>query len=109
MKAHVFAQGNLGEDAKLITLENGRSVITFNIATLSTYIDASGEKVQSTQWHTCKRFLAKPSEKLVQVLTRGTAVTVSGKLMYDHWIQQVGNNEIKRSSCYIDVDEIALV
>jgi hypothetical protein len=57
MEAKVFTSGNLGNDAKVINFENGKSVITFSIATNSYYTNADGEQVQKTTWHDCKKFV----------------------------------------------------
>ncbi len=51
MEAKVFTSGNLGNDAKVINFENGKSVITFSIATNSYYTNSDGDQVQLTTWH----------------------------------------------------------
>jgi len=65
MEAKVFTSGNLGNDAKVINFENGKSVITFSIATNSYYTNADGEQVQKTTWHDCKKFVRTVYEQLV--------------------------------------------
>ena len=43
--------GNLGNDPEVITLESGKTLAKFTIATNESYKNANGEKVTDTQWH----------------------------------------------------------
>ena len=43
--------GNLGNDPEIITLESGKKLAKFSIATNESYKNAMGEKVTDTQWH----------------------------------------------------------
>jgi len=43
--------GNLGNDPEIITLESGKMLAKFSIATNESYKNAQGEKVTDTQWH----------------------------------------------------------
>ena len=42
--------GNLGNDPEIITLESGKKLAKFSIATNENYKNAQGEKVTDTQW-----------------------------------------------------------
>ena len=42
--------GNLGNAPEIITLESGKKLAKFSIATNETYKNAKGEKVTDTQW-----------------------------------------------------------
>ena len=43
--------GNLGNEPEVITLDSGKKLAKFSIATNETYKNAQGEKVTDTQWH----------------------------------------------------------
>ncbi len=43
--------GNLGNDPEIITLESGKILAKFAVATNESYKNAKGEKVTDTQWH----------------------------------------------------------
>ncbi len=43
--------GNLGNDPEIITMDSGKKLAKFSIATNETYKNAQGEKVTDTQWH----------------------------------------------------------
>ena len=44
--------GNVGQEPTLTTLESGKKVARFSLATNEFYKNSKGEKVQDTQWHT---------------------------------------------------------
>jgi len=43
--------GNLGNDPEIITLESGKKLAKFSLATNESYKDANGEKQTKTDWH----------------------------------------------------------
>ncbi len=43
--------GHLGADPEIRTLDSGRKVANFRIATNSSYTNDKGERVEDTQWH----------------------------------------------------------
>ena len=43
--------GNLGNNPEIITLDSGKKLAKFSIATNEVYKNSSGEKVTDTQWH----------------------------------------------------------
>ena len=43
--------GNLGTNPEVITLESGKKLAKFSLATNESYKNAKGEKVTETQWH----------------------------------------------------------
>jgi single-strand DNA-binding protein len=69
--------GNLGKDATTRTTTNNLSVTTFGVATTSGYKDKSGNWVNETTWHNVVAF--KLSEKMVDMLKKGTKVYVDGR------------------------------
>jgi single-strand DNA-binding protein len=51
LKNKVQLLGHLGGDPEVISLESGKKLVKFAIATNETYRNAKGEKVTDTQWH----------------------------------------------------------
>ena len=110
MEAKVFTSGNLGNDAKVINFENGKSVITFSIATNSYYTNSEGEQVQLTTWHDCKKFVKKVNEQFVEKLITGSKVTILGTLSYDEFDKGVSKTKsVKIKRAYIDVKVIEIM
>lgn len=67
--------GNIGYDA-VIKETNGNKFVTFTVAVNESYKDASGQKVEKTNWISClSRQLA-----LAQYLTKGKKILAQGKM-----------------------------
>lgn len=86
----VILVGNLGKDPEIRTLENGRSVTTFSLATSETYKNKAGEKVTNTEWHNIVLWtpLAEIAEKF---LKKGNQVYIEGKITNRSYDDKDGN------------------
>ena len=65
--------GNLGNDPEIITLDSGKKLAKFSLATNESYKDASGEKQTKTEWHNLTkriRHLRKIVTELLLHITR---------------------------------------
>lgn len=71
--------GNLGNNPEMITLESGKKIAKFSIATNESYKNSQGEKVTDTQWHNVVAW-NKTAEIIERYLEKGTEVAVEGKL-----------------------------
>ena len=71
--------GNLGNNPEIITLDSGKKLAKFSIATNESYKNASGEKVTDTQWHNGVAW-NKTAEMIERYLEKGNEVAVEGKL-----------------------------
>lgn len=71
--------GNLGNNPEIITLESGKKLAKFSIATNESYKNAQGEKVTDTQWHNVVAW-NKTAEIIEQYLEKGSEVAIEGKL-----------------------------
>ncbi len=71
--------GNLGKNPEIITLESGKKLAKFSIATNESYKDSSGEKVTDTQWHNIVAW-NKTAEIIEKYLQKGNEVAIEGKL-----------------------------
>ncbi len=71
--------GNLGNDPEVITLDSGKKLAKFSIATNESYKNSEGEKVTDTQWHNVVAW-NKTAEIVEKYLLKGNEVAVEGKL-----------------------------
>ncbi len=71
--------GNLGTEPEMITLESGKKLAKFSIATNETYKNAQGEKVTDTQWHNVVAW-NKTAEIIEKYVQKGNEIVVEGKL-----------------------------
>ena len=71
--------GNLGNDPEIITLDSGKKLAKFSIATNETYKNAQGEKVTDTQWHNIIAW-NKTADIIEKYVQKGNEVMVEGKL-----------------------------
>lgn len=102
MEAKVFLNGNLGKDAEVVNFKNGNAVITFSIPSNSYYMK-DGERVQTTTWHNCKKFVKEVNPKFLAILKKGANFTVVGNLKYDEYT----TDGAKHIRAYIEVEEIS--
>jgi single-strand DNA-binding protein len=81
--------GNLGQDPELKTLENGKKVARFTIATNESYKNADGQKVEETTWHNIVAWngLAEIASKF---LKKGKEVAVDGRIVYRSYEDKKG-------------------
>jgi single-strand DNA-binding protein len=71
--------GNLGNDPEIITLESGKKLAKFSLATNESYKDASGNKVDNVQWHNLVAW-NKTADIIEKYVTKGKEVAIEGKL-----------------------------
>ena len=71
--------GNLGNNPEIITLDSGKKLAKFSIATNESYKNANGEKVTDTQWHNIVAW-NKTAEIIERYLQKGSEVAIEGKL-----------------------------
>jgi single-strand DNA-binding protein len=71
--------GNLGNDPEIITLESGKKLAKFSLATNESYKDASGQKIDKVEWHNLVAW-GKTCDIIEKYLTKGKEVAVEGKL-----------------------------
>ena len=97
--------GNLGNDPEVITLDSGKKLAKFSIATNESYKNAQGEKVTDTQWHNVVVW-NKTAEIVEQYLSKGNEVAVEGKLTTRSYEDKEG---IKKYITEIVVNELLML
>ncbi len=71
--------GNLGNNPEIITLDSGKKLAKFSIATNESYKNSQGEKVIETQWHNLIAW-NKTAEIVEKYLEKGKEIAIEGKL-----------------------------
>ncbi len=105
LKNKVQLIGNLGNAPEVKTLDAGKKMARFRIATSETYRNAKGEKVIETQWHNLVAWgkLAEIAEKF---LAKGKEVAIEGKLVNRSYEDKDGN---KKYFTEVHVNELLLL
>lgn len=82
--------GNLGNDPEIITLESGKKLAKFSLATNENYKDADGQKQTKTDWHNLIMW-NKTAEIAEKYLQKGKEIAIEGKLTNRSWDDKDGN------------------
>ena len=105
LKNKVQLIGNLGANPEVKTLDGGRKLARFNVATSETYRNAKGDKVTDTQWHTLVAW-GKVAEIAEKYLKKGSEVAVEGKLINRSYNDKDGN---KKYITEVQVNEVLML
>ena len=97
--------GNLGNDPEIITMDSGKKLAKFSIATNESYKNAQGEKVTDTQWHNVVAW-GKTAEIIEEYVTKGKEVAVEGKLTTRSYDDKEGN---KRYTTEVVCNELLML
>jgi len=105
LKNKVQLIGNLGNDPEVLTLESGRKLAKFSMATNDSYKNNKGERVTETQWHNVVAW-GKTAEIIENYLTKGKEIAVEGKLTTRSWEDKEG---VKRYITEVVCQELLLM
>lgn len=105
LKNKVQLIGNLGNNPEVKTLEGGKKMAKFSVATNETYRNAKGEKVVETQWHNLIAW-GKVAEIAEKFLHKGSEVALEGKLINRSYNDKDGN---KKYVTEIQVNELLML
>jgi len=105
LKNKVQLIGNIGNTPEIKTMESGKKMARFSLATSESYRNAKGEKVTETQWHSivCWGKLAEIVEKY---LTKGKEIALEGRLINRSYNDKDGN---KKYVCEVEANELLLL
>ncbi len=73
--------GRLGQDPEIRTLESGKKVAHFNIATNESYRNSEGTKIDETTWHSIVAWNSL-AELVSRYLSKGKEVCIEGRINY---------------------------
>ena len=105
LKNKVQLIGNLGQNPEIKTLDGGKKMAKFSLATSEVYRNAQGEKVKETQWHNIVVW-GKVAEIVERYLTKGSEVAVEGKLTNRTYNDKDGN---KKYFTEVQVNELLML
>ncbi len=97
--------GNLGNDPEIITMDSGKKLAKFSIATNETYKNAQGERVTDTQWHNVIAW-GKTADIIESYVTKGKEVAIEGKLTNRSWEDKEG---VKRYTTEVVCNELLML
>ncbi|HQV05723.1 MAG: single-stranded DNA-binding protein [Chitinophagaceae bacterium] len=105
LKNKVQLIGNLGNAPEVKTLDSGKKMARFSVATNEVYRNAKGEKITETQWHNLIAW-GKVAEIAEKFLTKGKEVAIEGKLINRNYTNKDG---VKKYVTEIQVNELLLL
>lgn len=97
--------GRLGAQPEVVTLDSGRTLARFSLATNESYKNKEGEWQESTQWHNITAW-GKTADLIGKLLNKGQEVVVEGKLVNNTYETKEGE---KRYGTTIEVNEFLLL
>ena len=81
--------GNLGQDPEIKTLDSGKKVAHFTLATNYAYKNNEGQKIEETLWHNIVAWNGL-AERASKYLKKGREVAVDGRLAYRSYEDKQG-------------------
>lgn len=89
LRNRVQLVGNLGQDPEIRTLDGGKKVAHFTMATNDNYKNSDGQKIEETTWHNIVAWngLAETASKF---LKKGQEVLVEGRIVYKTYEDKKG-------------------
>jgi single-strand DNA-binding protein len=97
--------GHVGNAPEIVTLESGKKLAKFSIATNESYKNAKGEKIEDTQWHNIVAW-GKTAELVENYVPKGKEIGLEGKLTSRSYEDKAGQ---KRYITEIVCNEILLL
>lgn len=79
LRNSVHLIGHVGQQPEVITLESGKKMAKFSLATNSIYKNAKGEKVEDTQWHNIVAW-GNTVDIIEKYVDKGKEIGIQGKL-----------------------------
>ncbi len=105
LKNKVQLIGHVGQTPELATLDNGKKVVRFSLATNEFYRNSQGEKVQQTSWHNLIAW-GKTAEIICKYVTKGKEIAIEGKLNSRNYETEQGE---KRYITDVIVNEVVML
>lgn len=97
--------GNLGNDPEIISLESGKKLAKFSLATNESYKNSEGEKITQTDWHNLIAW-GKTADIIEKYVTKGKEVAIEGKLTTRSWEDKDG---MKRYTTEVVCNELLML
>lgn len=88
----VMVIGNVGQEPKIFTFQNGKKKASFSVATSKRYRDANGEQKEQTTWVNCSAF-GKLADVVEDYVGKGSQLFVEGEISVNNFTDQNGNKK----------------
>ena len=98
----VMLIGRVGKDAELRSMNNGKEVLSFTLATSKSWT-SNGDKREQTEWHNIV-FFGKSANAICKWITKGRKIWVEGEIQYRSWDDKVSGQ--KRYATQIQADSV---
>jgi single-strand DNA-binding protein len=105
LKNKVQLIGNLGAAPEVKTMESGKKMVRFSVATSETYKNSKGERVKETQWHNVVAW-GQVAEIANKYLTKGKEVAIEGKLISRNYTDKAG---VKKYITEVHANELLML
>lgn len=99
----VVIAGRTTKDPELKVTPSGTAVLSLSLAVNDTKKNAQGEWEETADFFDCKVF-GKRAESLAQYITKGSKLTINGRLHQDRWQAQDGTNRSRVSIIVQDIE-----
>ena len=86
--------GNLGVQPELKTLESGKTVVNFSMATNEKFRNHEGVLMTDTQWHSIVAW-GKTAEMIAQYVSKDQEIAIEGKLTHRNYTSTEGETRYK--------------
>ena len=87
----VILIGSLGKDPEIRSMQDGKTIVNFSIATSENWKDkTTGEQKAKTEWHRVVIFNEHLAKVAQNYLKKGSKVYVEGQLQTRKWTDQSG-------------------
>lgn len=83
--------GRLGQDPELRTMENGMTIVSFNLAFNEIKL-VNGNRQSVPHWFKCVAF-GSLANLCVEYLRKGSRIGIAGSLRQNRWQDKDGNNK----------------
>lgn len=88
----VMVIGNVGQEPKIFSFQNGKKKASFSVACSRHYRDTNGEQKEQTTWVNCAAF-GGIAEVIENYVSKGSQIFVEGELSVSTFTDQNGNKK----------------
>lgn len=99
----VVIAGHTAKDPEIKVTPSGTAVLSFSLAVNDAKKNAQGEWEEIANFFDCALFGGR-AERIAQYITKGSKLTVNGKLHQDRWQAQDGTNRSRVSIIVQDIE-----
>ena len=105
LKNRVQLIGNLGQDPEIVSLDDGKKLAKFSLATHDSYKNEKGDRVEKTEWHNVVAW-GKAADIIENYTSKGKMIAVEGKLRTTSYEDKEG---VTRRNTEIVLSEVLLL